>query len=137
MSEYTKGALSIPSLILIIGAIGLIAILFVCLMAMFNSVKWDGPSKVFDDKGNFRLRYFTNRTRMASSVLLANRAWSLLWVGGWGIYVTRTNRGGFHGESDRQSELSSALDDAISDDYRKWLEQFDEQGNLESSEESL
>ncbi|MCW2092836.1 UNVERIFIED_ORG: hypothetical protein M2328_006116 [Rhodococcus erythropolis] len=134
MSEYVKGALSIPSLILIIGAIGLIAILFVCLMAMFNSVKWVGPSKMFDDQDNFRLRYFTNRTSMASAILVANSAWKLLWVGGWGIYVTRTNRGGYHEQTPVQSRLHRELDRTVSDDYRKWLEQFDEDGNLEPSE---
>ena len=137
MSEYTKGALSIPSVILIIGAVGLIAILFACLMAMFNSVKWIGPSRMFDEKGNVRLRYFTNRTSMARSLLVASRAWRLVWVGGWGVYLTKTNRGGFHEEDVEQSNLCWELERTISADYRKWLEQFDEQGKVQHSGESL
>ncbi|MHD0300149.1 hypothetical protein RCF19_30035 [Rhodococcus qingshengii] len=139
MSEYTKGALSIPSLILIIGAIALVIVAFILLVGyVFSSLTWEGPKRMFSKDENFRLRYSTNRLGMATQVLTSNSAFRLFWLGGIGVYVTRTNRGGFHHETDEQSRLQRALHNAVRDDYRKWLEQFDEQGNpAKPSEESL
>lgn len=137
MSEYTKGALSVPSLILIIGAIALVVVAFVLLVGyVFSSVTWIGPKRMFDKGDNFRLRYCTNRLGMATQVLTSNSAFRLFWLGGIGVYVTRTNRGGVHRETDEQSRLQHELRRAVRDDYRKWLEQFDEQGEpVKSSEE--
>ncbi len=139
MSEYTKGALSIPSLILIVGAVALVIVAFILLVGyVFSSLTWEGPKRMFSKDGNFRLRYGTNRLGMATQVLTSNSAFRLFWLGGIGVYVTRTNRGGFHYESDEQSRLQGELANAIRADYRKWLEQFDEQGNpAKPSEESL
>ncbi|MGR6523854.1 hypothetical protein ACU5JM_19645 [Rhodococcus erythropolis] len=137
MTEYTKGALSIPSLILIIGAVALVVVAFVLLVGyVFSSITWLGPKRMFGKEDNFRLRYFTNRLGMATQVLTSNSAFRLFWLGGIGVYVTRTNRGGFHHETDEQSRLQHELQCAVRDDYRKWLEQFDEQGNpVKPSEE--
>lgn len=131
MTEYTKGVLSIPSLILIVGAVALVVVAFVLLVGcVFSSITWLGPKRMFGKEDNFRLRYFTNRLGMATQVLTSNSAFRLFWLGGIGVYVTRTNRGGAHHETDKQSRLQHELRRAVRDDYRKWLEQFDEQGNL-------
>ncbi len=132
MSDYTKGMLSLPAFILAIGAVALIVVTLVYLVAVvFSSVGWEPPKKMLDDKGNFRLRYTTPRVSMAAMALTADKAWRFFWFGGFGLYLTRLNRGGFHEMSDMHTLQYFKLADKVSEDYREWLEQFTEQGELE------
>ncbi len=132
MSDYTKGMLSLPAFILAIGAVALIVVALVYLIAVvFSSVESEGPKKMFDDEGNYRQRYFTSRTSMAASVLTSENAWRLFWFGGFGLYLTRTNRGGYHHMGDKYLLAFRAMDSKLSEDYREWLEQFNEKGELE------
>lgn len=123
MSDYVKGALSIPSLILIAGAIGLIVVLFVCLMTLFNSPTFIGPTRLFSSKGTLNDRLYSNRVSSAMNVLQADSSRRVFWFGGFGVYTVRVPRDGIWSSTTKsQGELNSTLKSEVNVAYRRYLE---------------
>jgi len=127
MSDYVKGALSIPSLILIVGAVGLIAILFVCLMTLFNTPTFIGPAKLFSKKGLIEDRRYSNRVSSAVNILWANSSRRIFWFGGFGLYTVRVPRDGAWAPiSNEKRELNRELDREVGAAYDRYLDKWKE-----------
>lgn len=122
MSDYQKGMLAIPSLILILGAVVFVLYLLILITIKFNSPTFIGPRKMFDKNDDINFKYMSNRVGNAVNFLYAESGWRVFWFGGWGAYVVRVPRDGLKTPTtEKQRKALQNLEQDVRREYQVYL----------------
>lgn len=124
MTEYQKGMASIPSLILIIGAVIFVLYLLILITIKFNSPTFIEPRKMFDKNDDVKFKYMSNRVSNAVNFLYAESGWRVFWYGGWGLYAIRVPRDGLQTPTtEKQRKALQDLEQDVRRDYQVYLKE--------------
>lgn len=122
MSDYQKGMLAIPSLILILGVVVFVLYLLILITIKFNSPTFIEPRKMFNKNDDIKFKYMSNRVSNAVNFLYAESGWRVFWFGGWGAYVVRVPRDGLKTPTtEKQRRALQNLEQDVRREYQVYL----------------